>query len=216
MQLAIASAVLADLAAPMEQRAHAKCWALYRSMEGADLGADECRMITAHVSLCEIGNESERVRWETSLRTANFYWRMLKLKEAVATWDEESPVTEWLRVHPSFAVNYMRVNAVLAYRALLLGHEEECRSCVLDALRTGLRTCAWLHPDQHVLRLLEMRDDWHAYVTLALIGQRQGCIPMVHAPWATAEMIERDDGHLPYVKCLKQLGAGGMAERRIW
>jgi hypothetical protein len=211
----LATQVFQDMVAAPHERAHAKCWLTYRVADGT-YSLDYWNMHVGAGVIDGIADETQRVRWETSQRTAEFYLNGLRRDVWEMPWSGEDPLAEWLRIHPSFALQYMRVNAVMAYRALLLGNVEECRQRVFDALHTGLRRCATLQPVVHALRLLEMRDDWHAYVTLILIGQRAGCLPVVHAPWATREMILRDDGHLPYVRCLIKLGTGQAGGNKIW
>jgi hypothetical protein len=214
-QQELATAVLRDVRALPQERAHAKCWATYRCMEGK-LPFERWEREVQPVVIEQIEDATQWVRWVTSLRTAEFYLCGLQRDVWEMPWGEEDELGEWLRLHPSFVINYLRVECVMAYRALLLGYDEECRQRVIYAMQTGLRQAGRVAFDTNPLRVLEMRDDWHAYVTLLIIGQKLGCVAECHAPWANAAMIERDDGHLPYVKCLKKLGENARPERRIW
>ena len=228
-QRGIAMAVLCDPQALSHEKAHAKCFMTYRAVEG-NYSMEAWKHEVQPVKIGEISDATQRVRWMTSQATAEFYLGCLNgaadgLKPEIRTqkldypWkeaEEEGLAASWMVLHRSFIINWMRVRMVMAYAALLRGDDEECKQWVMNTLQHGFRQVSCTPFDLNPLRVMEMRDDWHAWVSLMLIGQRQGFIMPCHAPWATAEMIERDDGHLPYVRCLKKLGVNAPAERRIW
>lgn len=212
-QTDLAWQLLRDETAAPHERAHAKCFLTYRTIDHDVMRTvyeDQIRLPLPMIPDLEL-----RTRWTLSQQTAEFYLACLQDGSTVDPWEDRTPseISGLNSIHPAFLVHWLRVQTVCCYDALQRGQLTGER--ISSVIRFALRELGAIPFATRPLRVFEMRDDWHALAALILIGQQHGCIAACDAPWASAAMIARDDGHLPYVRCLKQVGTNGHASR-LW
>lgn len=199
---------------PMEERAHAKCFLTYRAVDGL-LSLPEWAERVQGIAI-RLDDPCVRTRWQGSQTTAEFYLRVLHENRVTDPWEgrTSSELSGLTAMHPAWLVNWLRMRVVQCYDALLRG--SLTGAMITETLRFALRELGGIPFATQPLRVFELRDDWHALTALVLIGQRHGCLQPCDAPWASPAMITRDDGHLPYVRCLLHLGTLNASFDRLW
>lgn len=204
-QTLLAWTLLQDEDVPDHERAHAKCFLTYRAFDGVVRMDDWCSKV--HPLQLEIPDIGLRTRWMTSQSAAEFFLEVRKLQIALDPWRKltESEISGMISIHPAFALNWLRVRTVLAYEALVKGCLQA--AMVVDTMRFALRHFYAVPFATTPLRVFEMRDDVRALGALTMIGQAHGCIQACEAPWLTPQTLMREDGHVPWVRCLMLLAA---------
>lgn len=201
----------ADLLSPDatdNERAHAKCWLTYRTIDGEVPMADWTRQI-------EPVKNGRHLRWDSSQITAECY--LLAKIGDMQTFRIKAKrlalLGEKLADLPPMSTNYLRVMALLVYDEILHGTKEEAVLIAKEALARWQGVWATFDPLTCPWRFCEMRADCialHAIMRmLDTLGQVQR--KFVQAKWV--EDMMATEKNTPWWKAMLAIQ---VHEKAIW
>lgn len=215
-QLDAARQMLKSHETSIGDRCHAACFMIYREAD-KDITPEESANLLTGSEYESLPDGKERVRWESSIRTAVFFrdillgdgpWRTKGFRHPLSPMDLERSH----KAHPSIIINWARAYAVIANLSLLEGNLGEAAVTCSAALDKMLQLCAVLDWRNNALRIYEMRSDWHVMSALMrMYEQAKG--EVTHAPWATTQEILKCEGHLHWMRCMRRMS---VAAKKMW
>lgn len=197
------------------ERAHAKCWLTYRTIDG-EVTYDSWQKNVAVVAIASTGNAKMDARWQTSQIAAEMFLNILQGEEwqssAIAFMDtaQRSSV---LRDNPGSCLNLVRVGCLLAYQQMLEGKEEEAALTVAECFRLWSNTWTNLDPMENPYRYVEMRMDSPPLYAMMRIMHQMGRVKVYFYKPTWAESLLKGQEDTPWWKCMMKLGKH---QRAMW
>ena len=191
-----------------EQRAHAKCWLTYRTIDGEITSKDWTEKIFP-IDTGTIESQGMAVRWRYSLITAEVYLCILHNNDDWKNLAEvilDSLAGDDLTTHPGIATNVMRVMALYSY-ALYLDNDPSFASVARNSIQAWRSMWVNVNPEERPMRFAEVAaDSIPLYVMARLLTLNK---PL--EPWA--DTLVNAQSSTPWGKCLIELG---VHPRRLW
>lgn len=206
---------LADKTASFDQRASARCYLTYRTIDGlVPFEVWETEVKFAYLPAAPSGQLG--LRWRMSQLMADFYLCIQTgLNHPYIDWNDD-----WLvaipRDYPPQILNYLRLLILDAYR-IWLSQKDTFKP--LNWKKTFQRLPdawveSWKHLDtnEHPYRFTEAHGDLQALQTLMFIARAAGAMSFEDQDWCKVESCARDDY---FGRALRKLGEIN-PERALW
>lgn len=197
------------------ERAHAKCWLTYRTIDGA-VTYDSWQKNVASVVIPLTGQPKIDSRWQASQAAAEVF---LKIQEGDAWQDEAqsflntAQTTLLLVENPGSCLNLVRVGSLLAYQRMLDGDEDAAALIIADCFRLWGETWSKIDPMENPYRYVEMRHDSGALYAMSRIMHQMGRVKVYFFKPEWAERLFKEQEKTPWWKCMLVLGR---QRRSMW
>lgn len=192
-----------------EQRAHAKCWLTYRTVDGEITAQDWLEKIFP-IDTGDIESPGMSIRWWYSQSTAEAYMRILQgnyseWMDYAENFYHRLPTRD-MEAHPGIATNFMRVMALYSY-ALYLEDKPSCKAVARESIKAWREMWRDVDPELRPLRFAEVGNDAAPLYAMA----RLLTLDKPLEPWA--DTLVNAQASTPWGRCLIELG---VHPRRIW
>lgn len=190
-----------------EQRAHAKCWLTYRTVDGEITLADWLLKIDPQ-AIKLIKDAKCAIRWQVSQATAEAYLMILTRQ----TWQPyarrawEPMASGGLDVWPGGATNAMRVCALLAYAEMVAGDFDAAKGIALAGIEAWRKMWASFNLDGNPMRFAELGQDAGPLWALTRMAKPE----LAPEPWADA-LVANANG--PWGRAMAEVGK---QKSRLW
>lgn len=201
------------------ERAHAKCWLTYRCAEGVVSCAHWLEKVDSAVIDFNAMSAAENARWQVSLLTAQVIMTILQPQAEQPDWRDVAADKQCLTDWPPCVLNYVRLYALLAYKAWLFANDRDAWAIpAASAWREWQAVMGGINYAQFPWRAAEARDDLIALHALSLIAQKAGRVQEPVPGWCDAATVFSAQAAraVPFIAALRKLSEGADPERVIF
>lgn len=199
-----ASAALSNTSIPSdrEDRLAAKCWLIYRIVEGV-IDESEFHDVSS-IDVKYTGPSGLACRWDVSISMARIYFHGLKRGSVLNSGHEELK-RESKRLYNAYkkAVEWKPAVLNVLRNACVLSLLTNDKKIPIDAIKMWKETMMSVDVMEFPMRFVEMRDDLEAIWALMAIAHRQGTIEYDEFNWLPK--ICKIGSH-PFPKLMARLG----------
>lgn len=191
-----------------QQRAHAKCWLTYRTVDG-EVSLTDWLMKVEPVEIPAINDRKTALRWKLSQWTAEVYLMILNRQK----WEEkayEVAIAASVGAMEDYAgttTNCMRISALYAYNLHLCGKDKDANAWARSSMESWVKSWGSFNLSDNPLRFAELPADAAPLHVLMSI-YRQDLAPR---PWA--DKLIHDSAASVWGKCMDEISRN---PRRLW
>ena len=190
------------------ERAHAKCWLTYRTLDG-EVTYDSWKKNVAVVAIPSTGQPKMDARWQTSQAAAEVFLKIQEGEEwqpAAQSFLDTATLSPLLTENPGSCLNLARVGCLLAYQRMLEGNEEAAASIISECFRLWGETWTKIDPMENPYRYVEMRQDSAALYAMSRIMHQMGRVKVYFFKPAWAENLFKEQEKTLWWRCMVRLG----------
>lgn len=197
------------------ERAHAKCWLTYRTLDG-EVTYDSWKKNVEPVSIPSTGQPKMDARWQSSQDAAEVFLRIQQGDEwtrAASGYLALAEETSLLVENPGSCLNLVRVGSLLAYQHMLDGNEEAASSIISRCFRLWGETWSKIDPMENPYRYVEMRQDSAPLYAMTRIMHKMGRVKVYFFKPEWAERLFAEQEKTPWWRCMVAIGR---QRRAMW